>query len=87
MIPRIEALNELTRLSQAAGLYDDPPKPRPARYHLCNRMHYVDDDGVLHLQWRVVTSDGQVMTKWLSWHGAEQQLGKLLAKQMEANNV
>lgn len=87
MIPRIEALNELTRLSQAAGMYDDPPKPRPVRYHLCNKMSYVDYNDVLQLVWRVVSEDGVVMTGWLSYKGAEIELGKLLAKQRKNNGT
>ena len=78
MIPRIEALNELTRLSQANGMYDDPPKPR--RYHLCNRCTHWEGD-TIQMQWRVVTSTGQVMTRWLTYKGAESELGKLLRQQ------
>jgi len=78
MIPRIEALNELTRLSQEHGMYDVMPSSH--KLHLVNKAVAVNDDGSLKLTWCVTREDGARLTEWMSYKGAESKMGKMIAQ-------
>ena len=79
VIPRIEALNELTRLSQDAGMYD-AHKPKRERLHLQNKATHWINDGELQFVWCVVTESGKRLTRWLTHEGADSQMFKIIAK-------
>lgn len=49
------------------------------RLHLKNKATHWEGDGDLKLVWCVVSEAGEHLTGWLSFAGAEQQLGKMLA--------
>jgi len=70
MIPRIEAVAAL----------DNAVSPGAHKLHLCNKAVAVNDDGSLRMQWCVTREDGARMTDWMSYKGAKQQMGKMIAE-------
>jgi len=71
-IPRLEAVAAL----------DNAVMPSSHKLHLCNKAVAVNKDGSLKLTWCVTREDGARLTPWMSYKGAEQQMGKMIAERI-----